>query len=394
MKICFWGNIARALEGRTSGGGELQIALLAKSLAKSGHEVVVLDYMISEGYTTEHGIKVYPVEGWDKGIRMLRTFTHRLPLLYESLRDMKADVYYCRIRDARHWICYKAARKIGAKFILALAEDLDVMSFRMRWKYFYLTNIRTSWDVVNGLLCEYIYPFLVRKADYVFTQHEGQRQILLKKGIESVLFPNLLDLSQIPVISNPEHNYFVFVGWLDNRKGIKELYEIIVRSPDSEFKIIGPPRDKTGRHYYEMMKSLRNVTLLGELSHNEALHYIANSKALINTSPMEGFPNIFIEAWACGKPVLSLNVDPGSAIVNEDLGVFANGSLDRLIEAMKVDKNSDEFALRAKAFVEKHHALNSAKMDEIKCLFDVLLKGEEGDNLSLQSEDQSLKNYQ
>ena len=44
MKICFWGNIGRALKGRTSGGGELQIALLAKALAKGGHEVVLLDY--------------------------------------------------------------------------------------------------------------------------------------------------------------------------------------------------------------------------------------------------------------------------------------------------------------------------------------------------------------
>ena len=34
MKICFWGDIAGALTGNTSGGGELQIALLAKALAR------------------------------------------------------------------------------------------------------------------------------------------------------------------------------------------------------------------------------------------------------------------------------------------------------------------------------------------------------------------------
>ncbi len=41
MKICFWGDIGKALSGNTSGGGELQIALLARALAKAGHEVVV-----------------------------------------------------------------------------------------------------------------------------------------------------------------------------------------------------------------------------------------------------------------------------------------------------------------------------------------------------------------
>ncbi len=29
MRICFWGSVADALRGKTGGGGELQIALLA-----------------------------------------------------------------------------------------------------------------------------------------------------------------------------------------------------------------------------------------------------------------------------------------------------------------------------------------------------------------------------
>jgi len=374
MKICFWGNIGRALNGRTSGGGELQIALLARSLAKCGNVVVVLDYMISDPFVTPEGIKVMPVDGWNRGIRMLRTFTHRFPLLYKAFVKQNADVYYCRIRDARHIICWLAARKVKSKFILALAEDLDAMNFRMRWKHYYLTNLRTSWDLVNGIMCEIVYPFLLRKADYVFAQHEGQRQILLKKGIESKLFPNLLDISQIPVIAHPEHNYFVFVGWLDNRKGVVELYHIIERSPDSEFRIIGPPRDKTGRHYYEKMKSLKNVKLMGELSHNEAIINIANSKALINTSPMEGFPNIFIEAWACGKPVISLNVDPGWVIEKKGIGFYARGDLEMLINALKSDMNSDEFAAKAKAYVAKRHVINEMKMEEIKRFFSILAR--------------------
>ena len=83
---------------------------------------------------------------------------------------------------------------------------------------------------------------------------------------------------------------------------------------------------------------------------------IANSKALISTSPMEGFPNIFIEAWACGKPVLSLYCDPGNIIEKEKLGEIGHGNMDKIIQAMKVLKNSTEFARKAKAYVEKNHA--------------------------------------
>jgi Glycosyl transferases group 1 len=376
MKICFWGNISKALAGRTSGGGELQIALLAKVLAKGGHEVVVLDYVINEEFQTVEGIKVYPVKGWNRGIRMIRALTHRLPMLYKCLKDQKADIYYCRIRDSRHLIAWLAARKVKAKFILGLAEDLDIMGFRMRWKYYYSAYLNNPWIIFDGILCEFVYPLLVRKSDVIFAQHEGQKQILSQKGIKSILFPNLIDLAQLPVVSNPTHDNFIFVGWLDNRKGVADLYNLIEKAPLAIFKIIGPPRDKAGHFYYEKLKLFNNVSLLGELSHNETLKYIANAKAMINTSRMEGFPNIFIEAWAYGVPVLSLYVDPGSVIEKEDLGEVACGKIDNLLEAMNNKIYSDEFAKGAKDYVENNHALNDTRIKRISSLFTELFNEE------------------
>jgi glycosyltransferase involved in cell wall biosynthesis len=178
----------------------------------------------------------------------------------------------------------------------------------------------------------------------------------------------------MPVILTPIHSYFVFVGWLDNRKGVADLFKLVEKAPFATFKIIGPPRDKSGYLYYEKLKSFPNVSLLGELNHSDALQHIANSKALINTSRMEGFPNIFIEAWAFGVPVLSLYVDPGSIIEKEDLGDVAHGNIDKLLLDMNNKVYSDEFAKRAKAYVEKNHVLNDTKIKEINCLFAELVK--------------------
>jgi glycosyltransferase involved in cell wall biosynthesis len=96
---------------------------------------------------------------------------------------------------------------------------------------------------------------------------------------------------------------------------------------------------------------------------------IANSKALVSTSPMEGFPNIFIEAWACGIPVLSLYFDPGGVIKREQLGEVAEGNLDQLINFMVFNKNTSEFSKKSKAYVELNHVLNDNKIYEISCLF-------------------------
>ena len=119
------------------------------------------------------------------------------------------------------------------------------------------------WLFFNGILIEIVYPWLLRKSDLVFVQHEGQKQILLKKHIKSIVFPNLIDLTQIPVISNPIHNDFIYVGSLDKRKGFAEFFELVKKAPLHSFKVVGQPRDKTGYLYYEKLKSFENVSLLG-----------------------------------------------------------------------------------------------------------------------------------
>jgi glycosyltransferase involved in cell wall biosynthesis len=375
MKICFWGKIAKALRGKTGGGGELQIAIIARTMARQGHEVVVVDLDIDTEFTTPEGIIVRPVRGYYKGIKGLRTFTHRLPGLYSTFIDINADIYYCRIREYRHIIVYMAARKVNAKFILGLASDLDILSIAKRWRHFYSSNVKDLWGVFNGFTGEIVYPFLLRKADRVIVQHNGQKEILKRKNIKSVVFPNVIDTSAFQLDQNPERKDFVYVGSLDKRKGFANFFKIVQISSNHTFKVIGSPRDKTGNHFFERLKSFDNVTLTGRLSHEETIRQISGSRALISTSPMEGFPNIFIEAWACGIPVLSLYVDPGGVIKSEGLGVAANGNIKNLISAMDIFDCSHGFSEKAKSYVKKNHELNSERISEMESLFNDIQPG-------------------
>lgn len=376
MKICFWGNISGALIGKTEGGGELQISFIAKALAECGHEVVVVDYNVKEDFITSDGIKVNTIKGWHKGVRILRTITHRLPALYHALKDQNADIYYCRIRDFRHIIAFWVSRKIKAKFILHMASDLDAMNFGKRLKNYYFRTSAGLWWFFSGLLIEAVYPYLLKHSDLVLVQHEGQKNILLKKNIYPLVFLNLIDMSkmqEVPVLLSKD---FTYVGWLDKRKGIADFFRLVEKAPMHTFKVIGSPRDKTGHVYYEKLKKYPNVSLLGELSHSRTLNEIADSKALISTSPMEGFPNVFIEAWAFGIPVFSLNVDPGSVIEKEKLGVIANGDLNVILDAMNKFQNNNEFVDNARRYIEYNHALNPKKIHEINKIFTKLKNGQ------------------
>ncbi len=369
MKICFWGEIAGALDGNPLGGGEKQIALLAKALVKAGHEVIYVDYTVQNDYSTKEGIKVYGIRGYEKGIKGLRNLTSRLRLIYKSLKDKKADIYYCRIRDFRHILAYWAARAVKAKFVFGTAADLDLLGFKERLKYLYLTDVRNLWWFTNGFLSEIVYPFLLRKSDLVLVQHEGQKEILSGKNIKSQVFPNLIEFTDEVVINCSDTTDYVYVGALDKRKGFDILFNLIKRTPDQSYKIIGEPRDKTAFYLYDKLKSFSNVKLLGKLPHSDTYKQIASSKALISTSPREGFPNIFLEAWSVGIPVLSLYVDPGNVIKKMNLGIVANGNMEIIIKFMEGPGVTREFCERAKEYVEKNHLLNERKVKEISNLF-------------------------
>jgi glycosyltransferase involved in cell wall biosynthesis len=374
MKICTWGDVASALGGKTTGGGELQIALLSKVLAQSGHEVVIIDLMTEKDFTTKEGIKVVQIKGYHSGIRLFRFFTHRIPKLYQHLKAQKADIYYSQIRDWRHILTLWAARKTSAVFVIQLASDLDALGLKERMKHDYLTHFDGLYWFLNTLLIELIFPRIVRKADMVLVQHEGQKEVLAKKGIKSIIFNNLIEINAIPSDPNPVRDDFSYVGALDKRKGFAEFHDLAKEAPDINFKVVGSPRDRTGYKYFEILKSFKNVTLFGNQPHQDTMKHIYNSKALVSTSPMEGFPNIFIEAWACGLPVYSLSFDPGGVLMKEKLGFVANGDIKKLAKALTEAENSEEFSRKAKEYVVKNHIVNEAKIKEINDLFDELLK--------------------
>ena len=68
-------------------------------------------------------------------------------------------------------------------------------------------------------------------------------------------------------------------------------------------------------------------------------------------------------------PVLSLYVDPGGVIEKEGLGEVVNGDIRSLLTVMNSFNCSNGFADRAISYVQKHHALNKEKINEIKNLF-------------------------
>jgi glycosyltransferase involved in cell wall biosynthesis len=144
-------------------------------------------------------------------------------------------------------------------------------------------------------------------------------------------------------------------------KGAGSLQQLINLLDDRiTVMIVGQPKGEKAIKIYEELRRKKNVILKGRLNHTDTINSIANAKALINTSYSEGFPNIYLEAWGTGVPVISLTVNPGNIFDNYNLGIYCNSDINKMkdsIETFKTEQfNKDELI----GYVEKFHDFKTA----------------------------------
>ena len=349
MKFCFWGNIYGALTGDTPGGAELQLSIIIKELVDLGHSVSVIDFYIKDDERISKNLIVYSLA------RRSSNYLHRLIAFYKLLIEQNSNYYYARMPSSFHLIGYIAARKLKKKFVLGLAHDLDTFNFYQRYNYKY--GLRTGWLHLKQLITnELIFNYLLKKSDFIIAQHEVQQMNLKKRGIYANICLNLFDNKQHQgQINNSNNGTYLFLGSIDKSKGIDMMENIILRCKTANFKIIGRCRDEYSKRKLQRIIRNKNVDYYNQLSHDEVFNHLTNSKALISTSQLEGFPNIFLESWSVGTPVISLNVNPGNVITKFDLGAYCNGDLNYLIEIIEgtIKMKTDPFKLMD--YVNQNH---------------------------------------
>jgi glycosyltransferase involved in cell wall biosynthesis len=123
-------------------------------------------------------------------------------------------------------------------------------------------------------------------------------------------------------------------------------------------------------------KNIQNVEFKGFVSPQEIYKYYQKAILLINTSRIEGFPNIFLEAWSFSVPVVSLNVNPDGIISKYKLG-FHSKTFEQMLEDIKtLLKNKELLEMmgkNGKKYVEENHNIMKIA-DQYEILIENLLK--------------------
>ncbi len=154
----------------------------------------------------------------------------------------------------------------------------------------------------------------------------------------------------------------LFVGRLSPEKGLRGLIEampdVAREFPDIKLLIVGDGDQKNALRALSRQKKLgAHVVFVNRLSNKELPAYYASADAFICPSFREGAPVTYIEALACGTPIIVGDLPVSREIVGKNRGILVKQNDPRDISAkiirfLKNKKDSDNDLHR---FVRDHY---------------------------------------
>jgi glycosyltransferase involved in cell wall biosynthesis len=352
-RVCFHSEYAYPLIARRviefAGGAEALVVRLARGLARRGYDVCLTTCDFGQpAREVIDSVEIIRTFRPHHGIRGLRFVHPRLSRSVAGLLDAAAEAYYVCGSGMAAGVAHDVAKWRGAGFVLAMMTDHDVMR-----------------DPPPNVGAEHRgwYRRALRGADHRFAQTVFQQTELRRNfGVESTILPNIVDIPADPVDPGQEG----IVLWLATYKPAKrpEWFIRLARElPRHRFVMAGvvPPPPLT-RESWELAVAaaheLPNLEVNGFLPDDELEALRRRAALVVHTSPLEGFSNVLLEAWAMGLPTVS-GVDPDGLVMREGIGAFAPdyATLVASVSRYMSDPGARrEAGARARRYAEANHA--------------------------------------
>lgn len=288
---------------------------LAVALTRFGHEVTVIT--ASEKYPNEYfhskGFRVIELLKKDLGkndsieseLKFQKLIFSTLIKLQES---KKVDIV-----EAPEW---KASLNY---FLSSLDRRVPV-----------ITKLHTPlfvWEKYNNQFSEDSYSRCMNNwekkqilnSDFVFSCSQNLLNVVkgkIKNLQSAKVVPNMFGESlELPKTISNEVKTVVYVGSMENRKGIFTLTRFIHALPDNiKFVFIGKDTNRNSNRVssISLLKQLigdkKNVEYKGELSHKEVLEYLQHfADVQIVPSLYDNQPYVILEGFLTGVPVIASN---------------------------------------------------------------------------------------
>lgn len=317
MKICF----VVGYYPRQVGGAELQAKIIAEELVKRGHEVVYIAYGLSEHFK-DMGIEIWNVQS--KKIDKLFGYhivNRKICLL---LNKIEPNLIYHRCFVPYSYGIIKFASKKGIPCYFHIAGDSSI----------------TFDNSLFGRFRKRMFLKIRKLAVNFIFQTQEQYELVQTFGITKYkIIGNLQNIPDIRLQISKEHK----IVWIGKSTAIKQLHKFVNLAEECarrklplQFVVIS--RFLADKYSYDLlnrMESIPNICNLGERSNDFINDFLQkDAYLLVNTSVSEGISNTYIQAWARGVPVISLNSNPNKCFDKYNVGICCHGDENVMYESI------------------------------------------------------------
>lgn len=251
----------------------------------------------------------------------------------------------------------KAAKKIGAKTAIHLhfGRTPDLLK-------------NNNWE-------SRLFRKVISSCDVAIAMNQPTLEALTSHGYENARYlPNPLSLSIINQVKaldgtiSRQTNRILYVGHVARTKGVYELVEACSKLQGIQLRIVGKCSHEDKENLLKIAHSNGKsewIEFVGEISHDQVLKEFFEAGVFAFPSYSEGFPNVILEAMACGCPIASSNVGAIPEMLNIEgtpcgLCYETKSSeevLRTLLNLMHDEKQKNLLSNRAKARVNSMYAI-------------------------------------
>lgn len=345
---------------RYLGGIERQLTTLARAMSTCGLRVAFITYDHYEADATNvNGIDVFPSYSPDSGVPLVRFFWPRMFKLRKALADINTTVVLqmgASTETGYVAIGCKAQNRTS-RFVFLAASDGDC---------------RRDSPLLTTRRERLMYRYGLRSADKVIVQTSDQAVDLEQSyGLlsEVIRLPNVppqpvAQPTSKSAVSLHEsgRQRVLWIGRLHHAKRPEMLLAAARRIPNLTFDIVGAANAESAyaRNLLAEAEAIDNVKVHGKVSNAKLGDIYRNAGVLCCTSEIEGFPTVFLEAWANGLPVVT-SVDPDGVVSARQIGRVITNTDDLVnnIEISIYGKEGISWSRNARKFFEQEYSIDA-----------------------------------
>lgn len=359
-------------------GGDVNVCCnISKQLAMRGHEVTVIttDLEFDNEYAEsirKLGVKVIPFSC----VANISMF-----LMSPSIKNwLKANIYQYNVIHMHNFRSYQNnevlhyAKKYNVPYVLQAHGSLP---------YFAKQNLKKLYDFVWG-------NKILHNASRVIALHKTEADQYKKMGVvenKIEIIPNGIDLSEYERL--PERGQFrkrynikddekivLYLGRIHRTKGIDLLIaaysELVKDMQDTKLAIVGPDDGYLSelKKQTTQLGIVDKVLFTGPLFKHDKLTAYVDADVFV-TPKFSGLPVTFIEACACGLPIITTTEGDDIAWIDNNVGFVVEydkySIYKAILKILREDNLWDDFSKNGKKLVRDE--LNWDKIT--KCLEEI-----------------------